>query len=345
MTTKKVIETMTNQAAWQHAPEQPLQIGIANLPDVAANEILIRNAAIAINPIDWILQDMAFLPWLDYPAILGSDVAGEVAAVGSAVERFKIGDRVIGQAVGTTVNQPAQGAFQQHTIVLDRMAAPIPDGMAFTDAAVLPLGLGTAASGLYGQAQLALAPPSHSPTPRGEVVLVWGGSSSVGCNAIQLAVASGYRCIATASARNAGLLKALGASEVLDHASPTVVDDVIEAVRGLPLVGTLHATGNMADCFAVVARCEGSRRVAATLPPPEEGPADVETTHIFGTALKDDEVGPMIYRDFLPRALAAGTFVPAPPAKVFGHGLGTLQAALEALKAGISATKVVVTLS
>jgi hypothetical protein len=41
--------------------------------------------------------------------------------------------------------------------------------------------------------------------------------------------------------------------------------------------------------------------------------------------LKDDEVRPMIYRDFLPHALAAGTFVPAHPAKVIGHGLETLQ--------------------
>ncbi|MGI4748199.1 MAG: zinc-binding alcohol dehydrogenase family protein [Janthinobacterium lividum] len=337
--------TMTNQAAWQHAPGQPLRIGVANLPQPAANEILIRNAAVAINPLDWILQDVALLPWLDYPAILGSDVAGEVAAVGSGVERFKVGDRVIGQAVGTTVNQPAQGAFQQHTIVLDHMAAPIPDDMAFTDAVVLPLGLGTAASGLYGRTQLALEPPSHSPTARVEVVLVWGGSSSVGCNAIQLAVASGYRCIATASTHNASLLKALGASEVLDHASSTIVEDVIEAMHGRRLAGTLHATGGMDDCFAVVARCEGSHRVAATLAPPEERLAGVVATHVFGTMLKDDEVGPMIYRDFLPQALATRTFVPAPPAKILGHGLETIQAALEALKVGISAAKVVVTLS
>lgn len=337
-------ETMTNQAAWQRAPGQPLRIGAADLPQLAANEILIRNAAIAINPLDWILQDMAILPWLDYPAILGSDVAGEVAAVGSKVERFKVGDRVIGQAVGTTVNRPAQGAFQQHTIVLEHMAAPIPDDMAFTDAAVIPLGLGTAASGLYGETQLALAPPSNSPSARAEVVLVWGGSSSVGCNAIQLAVASGYRCIAIASARNADLLKKLGASEVLDHSSPTIVADVIEAMRGRRLVGTLHATGGMADCFAVVARCDGSRQVAATLAPPQERPAGVEATHIFGTSLKDDEVGPMIYRDFLPHALAARTFVPAPPATVLGYGLETLQPALEALKAGVSAAKVVITL-
>ena len=52
----------------------------------------------------------------------------------------------------------------------------------------------------------------------------------------------------------------------------------------------------------------------------------------------------MIYRDFLPQALASRTFVPAPPAKIAGHGLGTLQAALEALKAGVSGAKIVVTL-
>ncbi|WP_421937363.1 zinc-binding alcohol dehydrogenase family protein [Phenylobacterium sp.] len=337
-------EAMINQAAWQCAPGHPLRIGVADLPQLATSEIRIRNAAIAINPIDWILQEIALLPWLEYPAILGSDVAGEVTAVGSGVERFKVGDRVVGQAVGTTVNEPAQGAFQQHTILLDHMAAPIPDDMAFADAAVLPLGLGTAASGLYGRTQLALTPPSHSPSARSEVVLVWGGSSSVGCNAIQLATASGYRCVTTASAHNSDLLKGLGASEVLDHSSPTIVDDVVEAIGGARLAGTLHATGGINDCFAVVEKCVGSRRVAATLPPPQERPAGVEATLISGTILKDDEVGPMIYRDFLPQALATRRFVPAPPAKVVGKGLETLQAAMEALKAGVSAAKIVVTL-
>ena len=52
-------ETVTNQAAWQKAPGQPLRIGVTALPHLAANEILIRNAAIAINPLDWILQDVA----------------------------------------------------------------------------------------------------------------------------------------------------------------------------------------------------------------------------------------------------------------------------------------------
>ena len=337
-------DTVINEAAWQRATGEALHLAPADMPQPGPGEILIRNAAIGLNPLDWILQEHAILPWLDYPAILGSDVAGEVAAVGSQVARFKAGDRVLGQAVGTTVNAPAQGAFQRHTIVLEHMAAPIPDSMAFTDAAVLPLGLGTAASGLYGRAQLALDPPSLSPVPRAEVVLVWGASSNVGCNAVQLAVASGYRCIAVASARNAGMLKALGASEVLDHGSATIVDDVVAAVAGKPLAGTLHATGDMAASFAVVSRCAGSRKVATTLAPIEDRPAEVDAGHIFGTSLKDDEVGPMIYRDFLPLALASHAYAAMPPARVVGQGLEDLQSALQMLKAGVSAAKIVVAL-
>jgi hypothetical protein len=337
-------DTIINQAAWQLAPEQNLQLGTTDLPTPAANEILIRNAAIAINPLDWILQDMAILPWLTYPAILGSDVAGEIVAIGSRVDRFKIGDRVIGQAVGTTVNEKSQGAFQNFTIVLEHMAAPIPNGMAFSEAVVLPLGLGTAASGLYGRGQLALQPPSHSPISKDEVVLVWGGSSSVGNNAIQLAAASGYTVFTVAAEINAKMLTALGASKVFDYANPSVVEEVIKALKGKRFAGALHATGDVAACFAVVSQCEGKRIVAATLAPSADLPPGVEARHIAGTSLKDDEVGPMIYKDFLPQALVSGSFVASPPARIVGHGLAALQDALQVLKAGVSAVKVVVTL-
>jgi NADPH:quinone reductase-like Zn-dependent oxidoreductase len=217
--------------------------------------------------------------------------------------------------------------------------------MAFSDAVVLPLGLGTAASGLYGKKQLALAPPSQSPVRTGEVVLIWGGSSSVGCSAIQLAVASGYTCVTTASAQNADMLKSLGASEVFDHTSSSVVEDVIHALRGRRLAGTLHATGDMAACLAVVRQCDGSRSVAVTLAPSADLTQGVEAQHIHGTSLKDDEVGPMIYSDFLPQALQDRRFVPAPPPRIVGDGLEALQDALQVLKAGVSGAKVVVTLS
>lgn len=337
--------TMDNLAAWQRRPGEPLLIGPTKLPAVGPGEILVKNEAVAINPLDYILQDMAALPWLDYPVIAGSDVAGTVVALGEGVDRFAVGDRVLGQAVGTTVNQPAQGAFQQHTVVLAHMAAPVPDSMAATSAAVLPLGIGTAASGLYQSHHLGLRHPSADPRPSGETLLVWGASSSVGCNAVQLATASGYEVVATASPQNDAMVRGLGAVQVFDHGDPDVVDRVLAALRGKRLVGAFHATGDLAHTFEIMGQVEGRRFVTVTLPLQTEPPETVEAATIAGTSLRDDEVGPMIYRDFLPAALAAGHYVAAPPPKVVGRGLEAFQHAVDAQRAGVSGCKLVVDLS
>ena len=124
------MSTEQSFAAWQRKVGAPFEVGPADTPAPGPDDILVRNRAIAINPVDWILQDMAIFPWLEYPAILGSDVAGEVVALGANVDRFKLGDRVLGQAVGVTTNRPAHGAFQSYTLVLSNMAAHIPPAMA-----------------------------------------------------------------------------------------------------------------------------------------------------------------------------------------------------------------------
>lgn len=168
----------------------------------------------AINPLDWILQVAGTIicPWIRYPFVIGSDVAGDVVEIGGAVTRFSVGDRVLAHAVGSDKdsNSSARGAFQTYTVVLERMTAPIPDAMAYVNAAVLPLALYTAASGLFQKDQLGLEHPSANPTPTGRTLLAWGGSTSVGSNAIQLAVAAGYDVIATASPRNFGYVTTLG---------------------------------------------------------------------------------------------------------------------------------------
>ena len=332
-----------NSAAWQLRVGTPLAVDRAEMPTPGENEILVCNRAIAINPVDWILQDSAIFPWLDYPAILGSDVAGEVAAIGGGVTGFKPGDRVLGQSVGATTNQATHGAFQAFTLVMANMASPIPPSMSFEDAAVIPLGLGTAACGLFQKDHLGLQHPSLSPHPTGGTVLVWGGSSSVGCNAIQLAVAAGYDCVTTASPRNWRLVTGLGASEVFNHADPGAVEAIVEAFRSKTLAGALHATGDMLASFAVVSRCEGRKFVSTTLPPPEGRATGVETNHIFGTSLKDNEVSRAVYGDYLPAALSTGSFQPAPAPRVVGSGLMALQGALQAQKQGVSGGKIVVT--
>jgi NADPH:quinone reductase-like Zn-dependent oxidoreductase len=85
----------SNQAAWLKAANTPLEVGPAPMPTAGAGEIIVKNAAIAINPIDWHQQDAGIFVQ-QFPAIIGCDVAGKVFKVGAGVERFKKGDRVIG---------------------------------------------------------------------------------------------------------------------------------------------------------------------------------------------------------------------------------------------------------
>jgi NADPH:quinone reductase-like Zn-dependent oxidoreductase len=195
----------------------------SNLPPYTPpgeNEIVVKNGAVAVNPVDWLKQafgDLMF-SWIKYPVILGSDLAGEVVEVRKGVTRFEVGDRVIGHVVGMDArsNKSAEGAFQQYTIIRANLASPIPSSVPYENACVLPLCLSTAACALFQKDFLALQYPTVSPKPNGKSLLVWGGSTSVGSNAIQLAVAAGYEVITTASPKNFEYVKRLGAIEVFD---------------------------------------------------------------------------------------------------------------------------------
>ena len=370
----------TNNALWLLAKRGVPIIAEAPFPSAGALQIVVRVAAVSINPIDWILQSVGSLifPWLRYPLVLGWDVAGEVVATGSEVTRFKIGDRVFGLAVGQdkSVNDSAEGAFQTFAILREHLASPLPPTLSFEQGATLPLALSTAACGLFQSDGLALAPPQEAPAPTGRTVLVWGGSTSVGSNAIQLAVAAGYEVITTASPRNHDYVKRLGATEAFDYRSPSVVKDIVRALGGRTLAGALAVgAGSAKPCVEIVAVCDGEKRVAMASPPVsfEDAPATggrtlwfmrkltrmvvgtlsvmlsarrhgIVSTFINGSTLLGDSVGPMIYADFLPRALASGRYRVAPEPLVVGRGLDAIPAALDHQRKGVSAQKIVVTL-
>ena len=84
-----------NQAAWLvQAHDTSLEVKEAPFPSPGPNEIVIANHAVAINPVDWKMQDHGIL--IDsYPTIFGCDVAGAVEIVGRSVRVFQQGDRVI----------------------------------------------------------------------------------------------------------------------------------------------------------------------------------------------------------------------------------------------------------
>jgi NADPH:quinone reductase-like Zn-dependent oxidoreductase len=369
-----------NTAAWINAVHAPLEVGPAPYTPPADDQIVVRNHAIAVNPLEWIIQVAGTLTyrWLKYPAVLGSDVAGEVVETGRAVTRFRVGDRVLGHAAGTDKdsNRPAEGGFQQYTVLLERMACPIPDSLAFTDAAVLPLGVSTAACALFQDDQLGLRPPALEVTPADQTVLVWGGSTSVGSNAIQLATAAGYEVITTASPRNFEYVKSLGAVQAFDYNSPEVVADIIAVLRDRTLAGAAAIGPTSAPaCVRIAGAASGRRFVSVATPPvtfdslADSGRSRLElprlvlrlvgrnvalqasarrrgvgVKYIFGTTLKANQVSGLVYRDFLPGALAAGRYLAAPKPLVTGHGLPAVQRALDIQRAGVSAAKVVVTL-
>lgn len=345
----------TNTAAWQTAEKSPaLSVGPAPYTPPSPTQLVVRNYALGINLVDWALQQMgsSLFPWVQYPTILGCDIAGEVVEVGSAITRFKPGDRVVAAAGGLT-GGPAQGGFQIYSVVENVLTAPIPASATYSQAAVIPLAVCTAASGLFQKDYLALQHPTVPPKPTGETVLIWGGATSVGCNAIQLAVAAGYEVITTSSPKNFDYVRELGASAVFDYASPTVTADIIAAFvdkksAGALAIGTADPAVNVVvakACLDVVAASDGRKFVAAAVHiDPAQLPEGVGSKFIFGSDLKDNEVGPAVFEHFLPKALEEGVFQLAPKPLEGGHGLESIQGAFELSKKGVSAQKVVVTL-
>ncbi|KAL9110685.1 MAG: hypothetical protein Q9227_004862 [Pyrenula ochraceoflavens] len=339
----------SNSAAWLTAAKKiPFEVGTAEVWKPEENEILTRNHAVAINPVDGSLQKAAWWP-MNYPTILGQDVAGEVVAVGPNVTQFKKGDRVVGHAVGMATKRNQDNAFQAYTILQTNMTSILPDNVPYENAAVIPLACSTAACGLYQDGFLELQFPTEPrQRPTGNTLLVWGGSSSVGSNAIQLAIASGYDVITTCSPKNFDYVKKLGASQAFDYNSPTIAADLLGAFKGKTIAGALDAIGGETawkTCQEVVHKTTGAKNIAVTKRGFPEPPEGVKVNGIFGTTLKDNQVGKAIYVDYLPKALKAGTFVPSPGPMIAGKGLESVQGAVDTIMKGVSATKVVVSLA
>jgi NADPH:quinone reductase-like Zn-dependent oxidoreductase len=374
------MQETVNNALWLAAKQAPFSVAKAPYTAPRGGEVVVRTRAVALNPFDRHLQTIGSLacPWLNYPMVVGHDLAGDVVEVGEGVTRFQPGDRVLGLAGGVDKgrNRAAEGAFQDYVVLLEHMMTPLPATLSYTQASVLPLGLSTAACALFQDDFLALAPPRVQRQPRDETVIVWGGSTSVGANAIQLAVAAGYDVLTTCSPGNFGFVRGLGARQAFDYRSATVVADLVRALGQSRCAGAVAiGAGAASACLDLVVAAGGALTVAVVTPPATfDGiPAGrgrlrkllpilasnasgmlklmwrakrhgVATPFVWGTALIHNHVGPLIFRDYLPEALACGAFKPSPLCEVAGHGLEAIPAAMAMHEAGVSAAKLVVTL-
>jgi NADPH:quinone reductase-like Zn-dependent oxidoreductase len=339
-----------NQAVFLAGAKAPLSIQETPYTTPGEHEIVIKTAAVAINAVDAYKQILGdgFLPYIKMPCVPGNDVAGEVVEVGSGVMRFQPGDRICAEAAGTADfgNRPPEGAFQEYVVLREHLTAKIPDSISYERAAVLPLGFSTAAYGLFHSTTLALDLPTIPAQPKGKALLIPSGASSVGSNAIQLAVAAGYEVYSTASPKNFNLVRRLGATEVYDYHDECHAEAIIAALNGKKVVGALAINpGAVALADKVLNHTDSVKFIADAGPPPSDGYPEGIQCKFF---IPDDLDQPhstvsRIWCNFLPQALEEGLFVPEPQPLVIGHGLDAIQGGYERVLKGMSAQKVVVT--
>jgi NADPH:quinone reductase-like Zn-dependent oxidoreductase len=249
----------------EHGSIDVLKYEDAPDPKIEANEVLVKVRACALNHLDlWLRKGVS--SWkLPMPHIVGSDISGEVAAVGSLVHRVKPGDRIL-LAPGISCGQCEQcfkgldsacrsytlfgvmvdGGYAEYVKSPEMNAIPIPGDLSFDEAAAVPLVSVTAWHMLMTRAQLR----------PGEDVLVIAAGSGVGSIAIQVARLMSARVIAVAGT-DAKLEKAreLGADEVINHRKQSIAQEVkrLTGGRGVDVVMDHVGTAVWEDCFESLA--------------------------------------------------------------------------------------------
>lgn len=187
----------------QYGGREQLKYGEVPNPTLRDHDVLIEVHFAAVNPVDWKIREGYLQKRIEYrfPLVLGWDVSGVVAQVGSSVTKFKVGDPVF--------SRPAidrNGTYAEYVAVDEELVAAKPKNMSFDEAAAVPLAGLTALEALETAELIA-----------GQKVLVHAGSGGVGTFAIQIAKAKGAYVATTVSDRNVEFVSSLGADEVIDY--------------------------------------------------------------------------------------------------------------------------------
>jgi alcohol dehydrogenase len=174
-------------------------------PEAAPGQVLIEVHAASINPADSMLRAgyMQSMVKLQFPATMGSDVAGVVVAAGSDAVSLKVGDRVYGSAGFVS---GGSGAFAEYAAATAGRVARLPAGQTFVQAAALPLAGVSALQAIEEQLQLRA----------GSRILIHGGAGGIGSLAIQIAKRAGAYVASTCHGGVASFVRNLGADEVID---------------------------------------------------------------------------------------------------------------------------------
>jgi NADPH:quinone reductase-like Zn-dependent oxidoreductase len=211
-------------------PPEVLRLADTDLPEVGADDVLVRVRAAALNPADWhILRGDPLVARLmgvgltrPKARVAGIDAAGVVEAAGANVRGLRNGDQVLGFC---------RGAFAEYACAAADLVVPKPAGLTFEQAAAVPIAATTALRGIRDAGEV----------QAGQRVLVNGAGGGVGTYAVQIAAALGAEVTGVCSARNAELVRSIGAAHVIDYSTEdftggrTRYDVILDNVSSLPL--------------------------------------------------------------------------------------------------------------
>ncbi|RHZ57675.1 zinc-binding alcohol dehydrogenase family protein [Aspergillus thermomutatus] len=334
---------MQNQACWQNAACEPVELGPAGLYEPGPGQILVKNKCIAFSPIDFKDQRFQVHP-KRYPAILGTSFAGDVLAVGPDVIEFQPGDRVAVNRADRTLSDPAHGVYQRYALASVETTTRIPERTSLESAAAIMINLTTMVAALSHHMGLARPPTDGDGiAPRnGLRILIYGGSSSCGGLGTRYASDAGYSVVTTSSPQNRAFVETLGATHIIDHSQPE--GDIVAEFKGH---GPYHA---VIDCvslppsFKILCRLLGETGgVLYGLHPTKgprfqfEFPPQVEYRYFpMAWALEEEanrDLREWYYQRYLPWGLSSGRIVPTRHRVVEG-GLENVQKTLDILATG-----------
>ncbi|KAF8643143.1 hypothetical protein AX16_009187 [Volvariella volvacea WC 439] len=341
----------TQKALLVNSPKGNIVVTDTDVYTPGAGELLVKVRSAALNPVDWKIQRGNFFV-KDYPAILGTDVAGDVVKIGEGITKFKVGDRVFFQ--GSYVNRYA--TFQQYTLADQAVTAKIPENVSYDEASTIMVAFNCAYLSFYHK--LGLIPPTQTHGGAGKYpnipFVIIGGSSSVGQYAIQLAKLSGFSPIITyASSKHEAFLKSLGATFIIDRQTVSIssLPSAVRAITGsatIPWVfDAISETETQQAGYDIL---NNGGRLGIVLPASptlkEQKGSGKQLLHVLGT--RDDPLSRHLVEDvylFIEEWIRNGTIKPN-LIEVLPGGLEGIESGLRRLEANqVSGIKLVARLN